>query len=125
MENTTVEWVQINNTDCLKFTFNDVLTHKEALIASEEWKKVFQNKTTEKFIVIFDANEMKDYEPMARSLWQKTISDLKSQIDSIWVITDSKIIAAGAKIMGVFTSFSIKTVDSEEKITLRKEMQAA
>ncbi|MEQ9441601.1 MAG: hypothetical protein RIG62_21335 [Cyclobacteriaceae bacterium] len=125
MENTTVEWVQINNTDCLKFTFNDVLTHKEALIASEEWKKAFQNNTAKKFMVIFDAKAMKDYEPMARSIWQKTISELKKQIDSIWVITDSKIIAAGAKIMGVFTSFSIKTVDSEEKITLRKEMQAA
>jgi len=61
---------------------------------------------------------MDDYEPLARTIWQNTINELKSQIRSMWVVTDSPIIATGAIIMSLFTSFKIKTVSSEEDIVV-------
>nr|WKN38842.1 hypothetical protein K4G66_09015 [Tunicatimonas sp. TK19036] len=125
MENTRIDWVQIDDADCLKFTFKDIFTHKEAMIASQEWKSSFQERVNNRFVVIFDAKAMKNYEPLARSVWQKTMTELKGQIESIWLVTDSKIIAAGAKIMSVFTSFNIKTVSAEENIILKKNSMAA
>lgn len=124
MKDTKIEWIQIDGVECIKFTFKDVFTHKEAVIASEEWKKSFSEKANQKVPVIFDAIEMKDYEALSRSVWQKTMTELKNQIDGIWLVTDSKIIAAGAKIMGVFTSFTIKTVSTADKINLQNASEA-
>jgi hypothetical protein len=64
--------------------------------------------------VIFDATNMNDYHPMARTFWQKTISQHKSKINLIWVISDSFIVLASAKIMGLFTSVKIKAAKPEE-----------
>ena len=116
MNNTKLEWVQKHEADFFKITFQEMFTRNNAQQASEEWIKQFKSKEPLKFHVIFDAKNLDDYEPTARSIWQRTISTLKNQILDITVITDSKVIAAGAKIMGVFTSFKINTVDCEEKI---------
>ena len=115
-ESVVIEQTQINDKDCIKFTFQGLFTKEDALMASKEWKEIASSG--KKFIVIFHAKEMAGYEPMARAIWQKMIVELKSQIENIWLITDSKLIAAGAAIMSMFTSFTIKTVNSEEKIVV-------
>ena len=124
MNNTIIETAVIDGQNCLKFIFKGVFTHQDAVEASIEWQRYFKDHP-QKMNVIFDASLMSNYEPMARATWQKTLSVLKNQIDSVWVITDSKIIAAGAKLMGIFTSFSIKAVGSQEKIVFQKEPQVA
>jgi len=56
---------------------------------------------------------------------KKTIVELSGQIENIWVVTTSKLIMAGAKIMSMFTSFSIKTVSTEDKVYQYYAEQAA
>ena len=73
-------------------------------------------RTGEKIALVWHCQKMKGYEPMARSLWQRTIKDLKDQIDSIWLITDSALIKAGATLISFFTKLDIKVVKSENKI---------
>ncbi len=106
-----------NHENYLRFMFTDVLKKSDAQEACQEWKDTFRQMNGENFHLIFNAISMKDYEPMARMIWQKTIGELKPQIASIWVVTNSKLIATGAKLMGLFTSFNIQVVNNEDKIS--------
>jgi len=59
---------------------------------------------------------MSGFENKARVIWQKAIKRLKNQIAVVWLITDSKTIKTGAKLMSLFTSFEIKVVKTEKEI---------
>lgn len=113
---TNITWIQKEDIEYLKISFVGIFTYEDAKWASQQWKDRFQTKSEQRIKVIFDALEMTNYEPTARSVWQQTIAELSGQIDSIWLVTDSKLIAAGAKIMSIFTSFRINTVSSEDKV---------
>ncbi len=113
-----LEWITIKNIPCLQINIKGLFTNSNAIKAASEWKKMFEIHPNKKSAVIFNCKEMKDYEPLARGTFQNAISAMKPQISSIWVISDSKIIAAGAAIMGLFTSYSIKTVDTIDKVVL-------
>lgn len=104
---------------CVKFVFRGKLTETDAMVAVKKWEKIFHQNMTDRFVLIWHCLEMTGYEPLARSVWQKAIKSLKKQIDCIWLISDSKIIQAGANIMSVFTSFKIHSVSAEDKINLQ------
>jgi hypothetical protein len=109
--------VKINDNECLRFVFVGVLTQKQSLEACAEWKEIFNLDRGKKYTMIFNSIKMDNYEPLARAVFQKAIKELNSQIVKLWVVTDSKLISGGAGVMGMFTSFSIKCVPSEEQIT--------
>jgi hypothetical protein len=122
MINTTnfekVERISLNNKECLRFNFNGVLNQKEAIRTCNEWVAISNLDKSKKFVIIFNATKMVDYEPMTRNNFQNTMKELKSQIDQIWVVSNSSLIRGGAAIMGMLTSFTIKAVDSEEHIVI-------
>ena len=111
-----IEWKNIDNQICLYFTFKGMFTYESSLKSVEEWKSRFSDKEQLKFIVVWNCLEMTGYEPGARMLWQKTLQDLKSQIEVIWLISNSSLIKAGAKILSLSTSYNVKTVSSEAEI---------
>jgi hypothetical protein len=111
-----IEQLSLNNKLCIKITFYGILIQEDAVTICNEWKELFLLNKGKKLVVIFNAKEMDDYAPMARIAIQKIISEFKNQIENIWLVTDSKLIASGALIMGMFTTFKIKTVDVESKI---------
>jgi hypothetical protein len=113
---TTLKQHQANGQPTLTFTFQGKFTYREALKFGEAWREVFNAQPDSQFVVTFDALEMKDYEAGARITWQKIINELKSQIQEIYLVTDSRFIATGAKLMGLFTSFEIKTVSSKSDL---------
>jgi len=112
-----IELCEVNNEDCLKFTFVDKLIEKDAIEGVKEWEDIFSSvDINEKTTIIWDSTHMTGFENKARIIWQKTIKKLKQQIKTVWLITDSKTIHAGAKLMSLFTSFEIKVVKLEEEI---------
>jgi len=114
--NINVELITFKGEDCLKFTFIGQFTLDDAEFGVSEWKDIFASAGDEKVIVIWDSKQMTGFENKARVIWQKAIKELKKQIDCVWLISDSKIIRAGAKVMSAFTSFSLKVVNDESKI---------
>ena len=118
LDNPIIDWCQVKNHNCLKFTFREKLTEKNADIAIERWTKLFDLNSDKKIILIWHCIEMTGYEPMARIKWQKAIKMLKDQIDCIWLVSNSKLILTGARIMSFFTSFKINITSSEDKILL-------
>jgi hypothetical protein len=114
----TVEWCNVQSKTCVKFVFKGTLTGYGANLAVEKWKELFASKPNEKFNLVWICNDMTGYEPKARILWQDTMKSCKEQIDGIWLVTNSPIIKAGAMIMSAFTSYTIKVVNSEDKIRI-------
>jgi hypothetical protein len=112
-----VNWAPVSNINCLKITFSGVFTKDQATNAAARWKEVMSKADNKKQPVIFDCKKMTDYEPMARIIWQNTINELSKKIECIWVVTDSKLIIAGAAILSLFSSLKIKTATTEEGIT--------
>lgn len=114
--NPVIENRTINGKEFLYFIFKGRLTVNDAQKAVIDWKKALEN-CKDMHPHVWNCTEMTGYEPMARIVWQKAIKELKGKIDKIWLISDSSIIIAGAKILSIFTSFDICTVRSENDIT--------
>ena len=113
-------WTKINERDCLRFKFGKQLSRSEAELAIKQWKEAFQSHNTgRKTDLVWDCSELKDYEPMARVVWQSALKELGGQIGKIWLISPSKIIRAGASMMSLFTKFAIKAVPTQEAIEMR------
>lgn len=112
-----IEFFEINDEDCLKFTFVDKFLETDAEKGVEDWKDIFNSaEDGVKLTVVWDALEMTGFDNKARIIWQKAIKKFKNQIGVVWLVTDSKTIKAGAKLMSAFTSFKIKVVKSEVDI---------
>ncbi len=116
--NINAELVQLNGEDCLKFTFKGHFTEEDAEFGVNEWKEFFESAGNEKVVIIWDSKQMAGFDNKARVVWQQAIKELKKQIDCVWLISDSSVIRAGAKMMSAFTSFSLKAVKNEAKIKI-------
>ena len=116
--NPKIEWSKKSQKDCLRFTFGEKLTGKEAEIAIEEWREAFQSKSDKSIILIWDCRKMKGYDSNARVKWTVALKEMKRQIDTIWLITDSHLVKIGAAVMGVLSSINIKIVNSESEMII-------
>jgi ABC-type transporter Mla MlaB component len=116
-QNPEISWKYFGDIPCIHFAFKGKLTKAEALNAIEKWKQysAFRNN---KNILIWDCKGMKDYDSSARHVWQNAMNELKGEIEEIWIIADSLVFKATAKVMSLFTSIEIKIVSSEEKIQI-------
>lgn len=113
-----VDWYEKDGKKFLKFTFEEHLTERDADLAILKWKQAFQIRKCQSIDLIWDCRKMKQYESGARQKWTNTLFELKSQINSIWLITESSIIKMGASVMSMATSLNIKTVASENEVAL-------
>jgi len=116
--NPSIEWYQISKKECLKFSFGEKLTEKEADVAIAEWKEFFKSREEKKVNLVWDCRKMKGYESGARINWTNALKELKSQIASIWLISDSTFIRLGASVMAMFSNLNIIPINSEEDIVL-------
>jgi hypothetical protein len=117
-ENPKIEWYEKSGKQCLKFIFGEKLTEKEAEIAIAEWGEAFQSKKDQKIILIWDCRKMKGYETGARTKWTDALKNMKSQIATIWLISDSAFIRIGASVMAMFSSLNINAISSESEIAI-------
>lgn len=115
-ENPRIDWAAVSARQCLRFTFGERLTTREAELAIAEWREAFLSKKDEAIILIWDCRKMKGYDSAARSIWTDALKEMKPQIDTIWLITDSTVVRMGAYVMGMLTSLNIKVVASETEI---------
>lgn len=117
-ENPRIEWSEKSGRQCLKFTFGERLTAKDAEVAVEEWREAFRSKTEESIILIWDCRKMKGYESDARAKWTNALKEMKPRIDTIWLISDSTLIRMGASVMSMLSSLNIKPISSENEIAI-------
>jgi len=114
--NPKIELINFKDEECIKFTFNGHFSVKNAEYGVNEWKEFFDSARDQKIILIWDAVGMTGFDNKARVVWQHAIKDFKKQINCVWLISDSKVIIAGAKVMSAFTSFCLKAVKNTNQI---------
>ena len=115
-ENPRIERCQKSGKECLRFVFGERLTAVDAEAAVGEWRKIFQLENGAPRVLIWDCREMKGYDSAARIQWTAALKELKRQIESIWLITDSSVIKMGASVMGMVSSIDIKVIRAENEI---------
>lgn len=118
-ENVNIEWVTKSGLACLKFTFGNKLTKNSAEEAIKKWKVIFSSMSDDKIVLIWDCSSLKDYEPMARVLWQKAMKQMGNQIECVYLISQSKLIRTGASLLSLFTKFALKSINSENEMGIR------
>ncbi len=113
-----VNWNHKHEKKYLSLKINGFLAEEIALTAITKWKEEMTNniKLGEKANIICDCINMTGYDTKARKQWQQTISELKSQIGCMWIITDNKIFRIAASTMGLMANLKIKTAKSESEI---------
>lgn len=115
--NPTIEWCEKLGGNCLRFTFGEMLTERDAEFAIDKWKQAFHQKHDQCISLIWDCTDMKQFESAARKKWTKALFEMRPQIGSIWLISDSTIIRLGVSVMGIATSLHIKAIRSEREVT--------
>lgn len=111
-----IKWVTLNSKKYLKFSFDENLSEPDAVKAIEQWKKEFSKNQNSKVSLIWDCIKMKGYDSNARVHWQNALKELKSDIENIWLVSNSQLIRVGANVISVFAGLRINAVDSEDKI---------
>ena len=114
--NPKIEWQEKAGKKCLRFTFSGKLTEQDAASAIKAWRAAFAARMGEPITLIWDCHEMTGYDTGARTQWQQTLKELGDQIESIWLISSSRMIRMGASVMALFSSLNIKPVESEDAI---------
>ncbi len=114
--NPIAERIVINGKECIRFTFNEVLTSLEAASFVTEWKRSFEEDFDEKVTIIWQCLDMKNDKTEARLIFQNALKDVKDKIETIWLVTDSILIQAEAEIISFFASYKIHLVKSEEEL---------
>lgn len=117
-ENPKIEWIQKSGKQCLRFTFGERLATKEAETAIIEWREAFERSINNPITLIWDCRNMKGYDSNARTKWTDALKEMKSNIDTIWLITESSMIKMGASVMNMFVSLNIKIVSNESEIII-------
>ncbi len=114
--NLKVKWIHKSLKQQLWFVFEGKLTTKDAEVAIEEWRKQFNLMKETSAVIVWDCRAMKGYEPTARSKWLEALKELKLQIETVWVISDSPFIRMGASFLGMLSSLTINAVSTENEI---------
>ena len=114
--NPKIAWQEKAGKRCLHFTFSGRLTEQDATSAIQAWRSAFAARMGEPVTLIWDCREMTGYDTAARIQWQQTLKELGGQIESIWLISSSRMIRMGASVMALFSSLNIRPVDSEDSI---------
>jgi len=103
----------------VKFVFQGVFTARAAAKAVDQWKSVLQQLGARAGVTyVWDCQEMAGYEPDARLAWQKAMKEYRATTQTIWLVTTSRLIKAGAMILSTFTGYPIKTVSTEAEIVV-------
>lgn len=113
-----IDLCQLTETACLKFKFNNNLSEEDARYAIQEWNDLLNSSKDDKVNMIWDCLEMKNYEQKALALWQHALKESRNKINQIWLVTESKMLRAGAMLISAFTNMKIKVVKSHDKINL-------
>jgi hypothetical protein len=61
---------------------------------------------------------MSGYDNPAAMLWQKTLRELKSQVECVWLISSSSLIRMGASMVNFMIGVKVQTVKNENEIKL-------
>ncbi|MCU0430902.1 MAG: hypothetical protein MUF42_13135 [Cytophagaceae bacterium] len=96
--------------------FDGVFTLEQARKVSEEWESQVKAFPGKKWIMVWDCQQMTNYEPLARGLFQRMLLDNKKSVQHIFLITDSMIIKAGAKLLSMFTGLQLSIHASQEEV---------
>ena len=111
-----VEWCSKTGGNHLRFTFGEKLTAQQAEEAVAHWQEAFAKRKDQCVSLIWDCRKMKAYESAARVIWTNALNEMKPQIGSIWLISNSTIIKMGASVMAMATSLHIKNVNSDSEV---------
>ncbi|MFA9389180.1 MAG: hypothetical protein ACERKD_05210 [Prolixibacteraceae bacterium] len=118
MENPIIEWRKMEQKKVLVLTFGETFSTSDCEQAVVTCENLFQNAGNEKITMIWECLKMQRYDSPARSLWQRMLKNNKDRIGTIWLIADSLVIKAGARVISNITSYDIKNVSSFDEIKI-------
>ena len=104
----------INGKPFLQFDFNGHLNLETAIEAIAKWKAQLQDG--KKINLIYNCLAMTGFDTTARKIWQTTMSELKHNTGSIWIISSNAFILGAAKTMGLLSGYDIKVAKTLEGV---------
>lgn len=110
-------WEIIQDKTCLVITFNGIFTERDANgLTAYLNRQITELKDTNTFPLICKCLYMTDYEAHARLVFQNFLQKHINYIESVWIVTQSRTIKYGSKLMSMFVSIPIRVVENENQI---------
>ncbi len=110
-------WEIIQDKTCLVITFNGIFTETDANKLTAYLNRQIANfREVDTFPLICQCLCMIDYEAHARLVFQNFLQTHANRWESIWIVTKSKTIKYGGKLINMFVSTPIHVVENENQI---------
>jgi len=118
LKSSNVDVLEENRLDgpCLKFVFKGKFTQDASELSTQVWEKHFAAYKNQKFIMIWDCQEMTGFELSARREWLKHMHHLHHQIDRVIVVSNSIMIRGAARLMLKLFSFKSELYESDRYV---------
>ncbi|MEO9484365.1 MAG: hypothetical protein ABJG47_12990 [Ekhidna sp.] len=107
VEGVEVKKFSQNSHNYLHFTFNGKFTHELSSDAIDEWKSQCKMNPSEKFVHIWDCQNMSGFDKQAKDLWMEQMNSLYDQTERIVLVSDNIIIRGAARLMSRFTKHTL------------------
>ena len=98
----------------IQFDFHGHLDYAEAVQAIARWKELMTGDGRKD--LIYNCTDMTGFDSGARKIWQAQLTELKSRIGIIWMISTNRIILTAAKTMALLAGFPMKTARTLEEV---------
>ena len=73
-----IQMCQVENLDCMRFTFTGNLSEEIAVQSINEWKNLLGDVKDAKVNMVWDCSNMSGYETPARIKWQQMLKEYKN-----------------------------------------------
>ena len=100
----------------LHFLFRNKFDLESAKEATTLWNECCQNQPNQKFIHIWDCQQMTGFDKAAKDLWMEYLKKYEGQTEKIQLVSDNIIIRGAARIMSRFSNHSIEVYKSLNEI---------
>lgn len=112
--NSTFSLLPSSDVPCFYFSFIDFFSKEESEYLVELVTPHFSKDLNQQFIQVWDCTEMSSFEMGAKNAWQKMLKLYKTQIHSVYLISDNQIIRLAGRLMSAVVNFPLHILKSNE-----------
>lgn len=107
---------------CLYFRFKGKFTEEASNRSTQAWHQMLESNPSERYIFVWDCEEMNGFEISARKIWYQYMNIHKRQIERVVVVGGGILIRNAARVMLEFFGLPTTIAKSREKYEELKEL---
>ncbi len=116
-DNVELKSFESSSSRFLHFSFKNKFTLDCSEKATRAWSEFCQSKPGEKFVHIWDSQNMSGFDKSAKDLWMKNLDKFSNQTEKVILVADNIIIRGAARIMSKFIKIQLNVYKNMQEMS--------